>query len=117
MSHFEKQIRTQRTLGSRRRFLNLCVESLETRTLLSTVSAALNTASDPSHIGVVFGTKVAVVGQADPGSLVRLARNSGCQASPVRADAQGDYRLNVRLKLGVDVLQITAADQIGRAHV
>ena len=108
------------------------VESLETRTLLAgglgwphpalaladsppAVTTAIDPGSAPAVGGLVFNHRVTITGHTTPGAVVRLRLGDGnSSAQRTRADAQGDYRMTIRVPAGSTTLQVSAIDAAGR---
>jgi membrane-associated phospholipid phosphatase len=90
---------------------------LEGRALLSgaplALTATLAPESDPAHDGVVFGRHAVIVGETAPGAVVRAYRGRhGVERT--RADANGSFRLQVRVPEGATSCVVKAAD--GQGH-
>ncbi|MGE3821031.1 MAG: phosphatase PAP2 family protein [Isosphaeraceae bacterium] len=77
-----------------------------------TITADLDTASDPLGDGNVFQGRVVVTGQTLPGGIVRVTR--GASARPVVADAAGRFRVTIHLAEGADGVTLQARDAWGR---
>jgi membrane-associated phospholipid phosphatase len=68
------------------------------------------------HDGAVFGHRVILAGQAEPGAVVRLQVGPDHIASArTRANAQGDYRFVMRVPLGVMQAKVAVAEATGQS--